>query len=63
MENKKTLKPTIGEHSCAGGSRVNLQTGAFIVSAILHQLMEGDNFKLVIEVADGEFVVNKYPME
>lgn len=60
---KKTPKPHIGDHSRAGGSRVNLQTGAFIVSAILHQLMEGDNFKLVIEVADGVFVVNRYPME
>ena len=61
-DEKKILKPTIGEHSVMGGSREKLLMGVTIVQGILHQL-EGDNFKLVIEVADGTFTINRYPME
>ncbi len=59
---KNTPKPAIGENSVMGSSRENLQLVMFMIQGFL-KCLEGDNFKLVIEVADGQFVVNRYPKE
>ena len=61
-KSNKSPKPTITENSCMGGPRDLLQASAEIVVNIL-KYINGDNFKLVIEVSNGTFVINKYPME
>ena len=61
-KSNKSPKPTITENSCMGGPRDLLQASAEIVASIL-KYINGDNFKLVIEVSNGTFVINKYPME
>lgn len=61
-EKKKSLKPTMTENTSMGGSRDMLQIAATITQGIMENL-QGDNFKLIIEVADGTFTVNKCPME
>jgi len=61
-KSNKSPKPTVTENSCMGGPRDLLQASAEIVASIL-KYINGDNFKLAIEVSNGTFVINKYPME
>lgn len=58
----ESFEPTITEHSVMGGSKDMLQITRTILRGLMENL-KGDNFKLVIEVADGTFTVNRYPME
>lgn len=58
----KAAKPSIGEHSIMGSSKKNLELTCSIMEGLL-ECLKGDKIRLVIEVADGTFVVNKYPME
>ena len=59
---KKTLAPSITDKSCMGGPRDWLTISTNIIGGLMN-FLDGDNFKLVIEVTGGSFVVSKYPME
>ena len=62
MDKKTPRAPITGGCPVMGGSRDKLEICRFILEGLLHSL-EGDNFKLVIEVADGIYTVTRYPTE